>query len=409
MTAGSKRLPGFDDARILVVDDNIANTSLLDQVLSRAGLGSVVTCNDSREMTKLLLDGRPDMILLDLHMPHVDGFELLEVINRHAAGEFLPVLVITADTGREAVHRALQLGAHDFLTKPFDVTEVTLRVRNLLRTRWTYLELRRERSRLQDHLDVLEVNSVGIEDSWDVRRARIENVLTLGGPRTVFQPVVDLRDGQTIGYEALARFDDEPVRGPNHWFAEADEVGLGRELEIQAIQTALSYLPRLAPDQLLGINLSPATILSDWQGRLGSDVPWERVVVELTEHVVIEDYQAIHRALQSFRELGAMLSVDDTGAGFASLRHILDLAPDYVKLDISLCRGIDRDPARRALASALVAFTRETKSILIAEGVETPEERETLSELGVQYGQGYLLGRPAALPEVRTVPPSKIF
>jgi len=409
VTAGSKRLPGFDDARILVVDDNIANTSLLDQVLSRAGLGSVVTCNDSREMTKLLLDGRPDMILLDLHMPHVDGFELLEVINRHAAGEFLPVLVITADTGREAVHRALQLGAHDFLTKPFDVTEVTLRVRNLLRTRWTYLELRRERSRLQDHLDVLEVNSVGIEDSWDVRRARIENVLTLGGPRTVFQPVVDLRDGQTIGYEALARFDDEPVRGPNHWFAEADEVGLGRELEIQAIQTALSYLPRLAPDQLLGINLSPATILSDWQGRLGSDVPWERVVVELTEHVVIEDYQAIHRALQSFRELGAMLSVDDTGAGFASLRHILDLAPDYVKLDISLCRGIDRDPARRALASALVAFTRETKSILIAEGVETPEERETLSELGVQYGQGYLLGRPAALPEVRTVPPSKIF
>jgi EAL domain-containing protein (putative c-di-GMP-specific phosphodiesterase class I)/response regulator of citrate/malate metabolism len=401
MTAGLNRLPGFDDARILVVDDNIANTSLLDQVLSRAGLGSVVTCNDSREMTTLLLDGRPDMILLDLHMPHVNGFELLEVITRHAAGEFLPVLVITADTGREAVHRALQLGAHDFLTKPFDVTEVTLRVGNLLRTRWAYLELRRERSRLQDHLDILEVNSVGTEDSWDVRRARIENVLTLGGPRMVFQPVVDLRDDRTIGYEALARFDDEPIRGPNHWFTEADEVGLGRELEIQAIQTALSHLPRLAPDQLLGINLSPATILTDWQGRLGSDVPWERVVVELTEHVVIEDYQVIHRALQSLRELGAMLSVDDTGAGFASLRHILDLAPDYVKLDISLCRGIDRDPARRALASALVAFTRETNSVLVAEGIETPTERATLCDLGVQYGQGYLLGRPAPLPGLR--------
>ncbi len=400
MTAGLNRLPGFDDARILVVDDNIANTSLLDQVLTRAGLGSVAVCNDSREITTLLLDCRPDMILLDLHMPHVDGFELLKVINRHAAGEFLPVLVVTADTGREAVHRALQLGAHDFLTKPFDVTEVTLRVRNLLRTRWTYLELRRERSRLQDHLDVLDVNSVGTEDSWDVRRARIEKVMTLGGPRMLFQPVVDLRDGRTIGYEALARFDDEPIRGPNHWFAEAEEVGLGRELEVQAAQTALSHLPRLASDQLLGINLSPATILADWRAGLGSDVPWERVVVELTEHVVIEDYQAIQRALESFRELGAMLSVDDTGAGFASLRHILDLAPDYVKLDISLCRGIDRDPARRALASALVAFTLETNSVLVAEGVEEPEERATLKELGVNFAQGYLLGRPAPLPEV---------
>jgi len=401
LTAGSKRLPGFDEARILVVDDNIANTSLLDQVLTRAGLGSIAVCNDSREMTTLLLDGRPDMILLDLHMPHVDGFELLELITRHAAGEFLPVLVITADTGREAVHRALQLGAHDFLTKPFDVTEVTLRVGNLLRTRWAYLELRRERSRLQDHLDVLVVNSLGTEDSWDVRRARIENVLTLGGPRMVFQPVVDLRDGRTIGYEALARFDDEPIRGPDHWFAEAEEVALGRELEIRSVKTALSYLPRLAPDQLLGINLSPATILTEWRAGLGADVPWERVVVELTEHVVIEDYQSIQRALESFRKLGAGLSVDDTGAGFASLRHILDLAPDYVKLDISLCRGIDRDPARRALVSAMVAFTRETNCVLVAEGVETHEEQSTLSDLGVNLAQGYLLGRPAQLPGLR--------
>lgn len=409
MTKGMKRLPGFDDAQILVVDDNVANTSLLDQVLTRAGLGSVMTCNDSREMTTLLLDRRFDVILLDLHMPHVDGFELLEVINRHAAGEFLPVLVVTADTTRDAVHRALQLGAHDFLTKPFDVTEVTLRVRNLLRTRWAYLALRRERSRLQDHLDVLGLKPEGAEDPWEVRRDRIERVMTLGGPRMVFQPLVDLRDGRTLGYEALARFDDEPLRGPDRWFAEADGAGLGRELEVQAIKTALSHLPQLAPDQFLAVNLSPATVLTDWRAGLDSKVRWEQVVVELTEHVIVEDYQAIQRALQSFREVGARLSVDDTGAGFASLRHILDLAPDYVKLDISLCRGIDRDPARRALASALVAFTRETKSILIAEGVETPEERATLSELGVQYGQGYLLGRPAALPEVRTVPPSNIF
>jgi EAL domain-containing protein (putative c-di-GMP-specific phosphodiesterase class I)/DNA-binding NarL/FixJ family response regulator len=401
LTKGLNPLPGFDEAQILVVDDNTANTSLLDQVLTRAGLGSVVICNDPREMNMLLLDHRFDVILLDLHMPHVDGFELLEVISRHAAGEFLPVLVITADTTHEAVHRALQLGAHDFLTKPFDVTEVTLRVRNLLRTRLTYVELRRERSRLQDHLDVLDVTTEGTEEPWAIRRARIEKVMALGGPRMLFQPVVDLLDGRTVAYEALARFDNEPIRGPDRWFAEADGVGLGRDLEVQAVQTALSYLPRLAPDQLLGVNMSPATVLTDWRAGLGSEVPWERVVIELTEHVFIEDYQAIQRALHSFREQGVGLSVDDTGAGFASLRHILDLAPDYVKLDISLCRGIDRDPARRALAAALVAFTRETNSALIAEGIETPEELATLKDLGVPYGQGYLLGRPALLPELR--------
>lgn len=395
----SNQLPGFDDAQILVIDDNPTNTALLDQVLKRAGLGCVTTCNKPREVAALLVEHRPDVILLDLHMPDMDGFELLEVINRHAAGQFLPVLVITADTTREAAHRALTLGAHDFLTKPFDITEVTLRVRNLLRTRRAYSDLRRERSRLQDHLDVLDVEPEGVEDSWDERRSRIENMIALGGPRMVFQPVVDLQDGCVIGYEALSRFDDEPVRGPDQWFAEAHVVRLGRDLEVQAVHTALSHLTRLAPDQILNINLSPASVLTDWQAGLSADVPWERVVVELTEHAAIEDYEVIKRALHSLREQGVRLSVDDTGAGFSSLRHILHLAPEYVKLDISLCRGIDRDPARRALASALVSFTRETNCLLIAEGIETATERDVLRELGVNYGQGYLLGRPGSLPD----------
>lgn len=399
MTAVPDPSTGSDGARILVVDDSPTNTSLLEQVLRRARLGTVNTCNDPREMANLLADFRPDVVLLDLHMPHLDGFDLLEVIGLHAAGEFLPVLVVTADTTRGAVHRALEMGAHDFLTKPFDVTEVALRVRNLLRTRSVYLELRRERTRLQDHLDILDVQSPVEESSWDERRTRVEGVIERGGPRMVFQPVVDLGDGRTLGYEALARFDDEPRRSPDRWFAEADAVGLGREIEILAVRSALGYLESLAPDQFLGINMSPATVLTDWRAGLDSGVDWSNVIVELTEHVVIEDYQAIQRSLQKVRELGTGLSVDDTGAGFASLRHILDLAPDYVKLDISLCRGIDHDPARRALASALVSFTRDVGIVLIAEGIETEDERAALSALGVRYGQGYLLGRPAPLPE----------
>jgi EAL domain-containing protein (putative c-di-GMP-specific phosphodiesterase class I) len=370
-------------------------------ILSRAGLGSITTCNDSREVPTMLMEYPPDLILLDLHMPHLDGFALLEIINRHAAGQFLPVLVLTADTTRDAVHRALRLGAHDFLTKPFDVEEVTIRVRNLLRTRMAYLELRRHNSRLQDHLESLDLVSAATQDSWDVRRARIEGVLAAGGPRMVFQSVVDLRTERIVGYEALARFDYEPARGPDQWFIEADAVGLGVDLEVQAVRAALAHLPRLTPEEFLSINVSPATALADLQTQLGAHTSWDRVVLELTEHVLIEDYSSIQHALRSLRAAGARLSVDDTGAGFASLRHILNLVPDYVKLDISLCRGVDHDPARRALASALVTFTQDTNAVIIAEGIETPEERTTLLNLGVHHGQGYLLGRPGPLPQLR--------
>jgi EAL domain-containing protein (putative c-di-GMP-specific phosphodiesterase class I) len=332
-------------------------------------------------------------------MPYLDGFALLEIINRHAAGQFLPVLVLTADTTRDAVHRALGLGAHDFLTKPFDVEEVTIRVRNLLRTRMTYLELRRHNSRLQDHLESLDLVTAVTQDSWDVRRARTEEVLATGGPRMVFQSVVDLRNERIVGYEALSRFDNEPARGPDQWFIEADGVGLGVDLEVQAIRAALTHLPLLTTDEFLAINVSPATALADLQTKIGAHTPWDRVVLELTEHVPIEDYSSIQHALESLRAAGARLSVDDTGAGFASLRHILNLVPDYVKLDISLCRGVDHDPARRALASALVTFAQDTNAVIVAEGIETSEERNALLNLGVYHGQGYLLGRPGPLPQ----------
>jgi len=399
MTEATGPLTSFDGAQILVVDDNVANTSLLEQVLRLSNPGLVRTCNDSREIPSLLAQYRFDLVLLDLHMPHVDGFEALEMIGRHAAGEFLPVIVVTADTTRDAVHRALRLGAHDFLTKPFDIMEVSLRVGNLLRTRSAYWELRRERSRLRDHLDVLLDGTREAEDAWETRRDRIEKVIANGGPRMVFQPVVDLRDGRTLGYEALARFDDESMRGPDRWFAEADSVGLGRELEVQAVRNALASLPLMKDGELMGVNLSPATLVTAWSDDLGSEIPWGQMVIELTEHVAIEDYLAIQRALHSLRERGARVTVDDTGAGFSSLRHILNLDPDFVKLDISLCQGIDHDPARRALAAALVAFTNETKSVLVAEGIETTGELATLRSLDVQYGQGYLLGRPGPLPD----------
>lgn len=388
-----------DDSRLLIVDDNKANTSLLEQILRRAGYTSVIVCNDSREVPLLLETETPDLVLLDLHMPHMDGFTILELLRYHADGRFLPIIVLTADTARASAIRALELGAHDLVSKPFDITEIQLRVRNLLRTRQAYQELRRHNSQLRDYVDVLEMDADTQLDPWSERRERIESMLERGDPRMVFQPVVDLVDDKHVGYEALARFDGAPMRSPDRWFLEALTVGLGPDLETRALCNALVHLPDLETPQFLAVNLSPGAILSEPYRRVSFDVAWDRVVIELTEHTNIDDYSSVLRALQPWRDLGARLSVDDAGAGFASLRHILQLSPDFIKLDISICRGVDIDPARSALASALVAFAGNTGSLLIAEGIETPEERRALMELGVRFGQGYLLGRPGELPE----------
>lgn len=151
------------------------------------------------------------------------------------------------------------------------------------------------------------------------------------------------------------------------------------------------------------MNLSAEAVLAPGTLELLTAVAPERIVVELTEHSEVTDYAALTRRLAALREAGVRLAVDDTGAGFASLRHILQLHPDLIKLDLALTRDVDTDPARRALAAALVTFGDEIGASVVAEGVETSGELTVLRDLRVDAAQGYYLGRPQPLPldEVR--------
>jgi EAL domain-containing protein (putative c-di-GMP-specific phosphodiesterase class I) len=220
---------------------------------------------------------------------------------------------------------------------------------------------------------------------------------------THFQPIVDLRSGNAVGSEALARFAQPPVRPPDVWFAEAASVGLGIELELTALDMALEQLHRLPADLYLSLNASAETIVSEQFRAILADVPAERIVLELTEHTPIDDYLRFDRSIRDLRSRGVRLAVDDAGAGFSSFRHILDLHPDVIKLDIGLTRGIDRDPARQALGRALLAFGLETyNTTIVAEGIETEGELDTLRSLGCPIGQGFFLGRPSRLPALRS-------
>ena len=213
----------------------------------------------------------------------------------------------------------------------------------------------------------------------------------------VFQPIFNLTQGTIVGMEALARFESEPYQSPDIWFAAAQTVGLGHDLELAAVSAALGRLDDVPSGTFLTVNLSPEVATAPEFVQMIDALSGERIVIEVTEHAPIADYQELLQAMDDLRSVGVRLAIDDAGAGYASLRHILRLSPDFIKLDIGLTQGIDTDTARRALAKALIAFASETGAVIVAEGIEKREELDALLALGVVYGQGYYLARPGPL------------
>ncbi len=226
------------------------------------------------------------------------------------------------------------------------------------------------------------------------RRERVSGVLATRAITMLFQPLYRVADRELTGFEALARFPTDPERPVEAWFDDAAQVGLGHALEFLAIEKALELLPRIDPALKLTVNLSPSAVMSEQFAAVFAGAPLGRIVVELTEHAVVESYTALRSALASFRARGLRLAIDDVGAGHATFRHVLDLAPEMIKLDRSLILGIDADSARRALAEALTSYGRRIGCEVVAEGVETAAEFAVLEEIGVTRVQGFLTGRP---------------
>jgi PAS domain S-box-containing protein len=232
-------------------------------------------------------------------------------------------------------------------------------------------------------------------------RERIEQVLREKTFLTAFQPIHELATGAVIGVEALARFVDDDGGSPEHWFSEAATVGLAADLEFAALESALTAATGLPSHLYVALNLSPETCLDPrLPGFLTrSGIAPNRLVLELTENLAVAAYAPLVGALAPLRGQGLRIAVDDAGAGFASMRHILHLHPDIIKLDRSLIAGIDQDPGQRALGAAMVEFAQQIQAHLVAEGIESEAELAAVTRLGMYSGQGYVLGRPSAEPQ----------
>ncbi len=227
-------------------------------------------------------------------------------------------------------------------------------------------------------------------------RTRIEQTIRYKAFRPVFQPIVEIQTGAHVGYEALTRFTDN--RGPDLVFAEARLAGLEAELELATLAVAIAAAAALPRTAWLSLNVSPALAVEG--RRLGrvlrvADRP---IVLEITEHLPVEDYDALRAAIARIRPK-VRIAVDDAGAGVANLSHIAELRPSFVKLDVSLIRGIEADRTRQALIIGLLRFAAESGATAIAEGLETQEELAMLRELGLRLAQGFVLARPAPVEE----------
>lgn len=228
---------------------------------------------------------------------------------------------------------------------------------------------------------------------------RIRQVLQdRDGIRAVYQPIVELATGEVVGVEALSRFPDSQLRPPDLWFADAARIGMAGQLEQTAVVHALGGLRHLPDDRYLSLNLSPGAITTGGLRPLLGRVPLHRIVIEITEHAAVDDYDQVGALLRPFRDGGVRLAIDDVGAGFASLRHVLRMGPDIIKLDRSLVSQITTDPAQHAIATAFAQLATRLGATLVAEGIEDAQTLHALTEAGITHGQGWLFDRPGPLP-----------
>ncbi|MDP9325059.1 MAG: EAL domain-containing protein, partial [Candidatus Dormibacteraeota bacterium] len=226
-------------------------------------------------------------------------------------------------------------------------------------------------------------------------RTAIREVIERQTFHPVFQPIVELASGEVVGYEALTRFDGG--QPPELAFADARAAGMGTELELATLGSALAASHKLPAGPWLAVNVSPALVAQPDTLRRCIANANRLVVLEVTEHEQITDYPTLRDAV---RALGAevRLAVDDAGAGIANFAHIIELDADLVKLDISLVRGVNSNPARQALVLAMRHFAQTAGCRLAAEGIETEAEAQTLAKFGVEFGQGHWFGHPEPAP-----------
>jgi len=386
MTQGHEDPASEDDPiSVMIADDEDAIRATLRSLLSDdPGIVVVGEASDAQAAIEIATTRHPEIALLDVRMPRGGGPRAASEITRRSPDTRVIALSALEDAG--TILEMLDAGAIAYISKGDDTETIVAAIH-----------------RLAEETDTHAMGPAipALERDWLARSRRrteqIRAIIEAGGPKVVYQPIFDLPTGEYVGAEALSRFDAAPARSPERWFEEADKAGLLLEMELCVIRSALADLERLPAETFLGINVSPLTCCSpELAAAIVRSMP-ARIVLEITEHTPVGDYDQLSRCLEPLRDRGVRVAIDDTGAGFSSLSHVLALRPELIKLDIDMSRSIHTDAARQALVAALTDFASHIGADVIAEGIESSEQLFALREAGVRCGQGFLLGRAQPL------------
>jgi EAL domain-containing protein (putative c-di-GMP-specific phosphodiesterase class I)/DNA-binding NarL/FixJ family response regulator len=376
--------------RVMVADDEDAIRAALSSLLAADPRIVVIgEASDAQAAIEIATERRPNIALLDVRMPRGGGPRAAQEITTRSPDTRVIALSALEDAG--SILEMLDAGASAYVGKDEDAAQIVSTIHRLMAEPPASLETSRERA-----FDEL-LGGRGWLDRKRQRAEQITRIIRAGGPRIVYQPLFTLGEGRCVGAEALSRFDALPTRSPQRWFEEAERCGLLVDLELAAVEAALDGLDGLPAGAFLSVNVSPVTCCAGELAETIARVDPERIVLEITEHAQVADYAQLDRCLAALRSRGVRVAVDDTGAGFASLSHVLAVAPELIKLDIQMCRDIEHDEARRALVHALADFAAHIGADVVAEGIESSDQLLALREAGVRLGQGFFLGPPRPL------------
>jgi EAL domain-containing protein (putative c-di-GMP-specific phosphodiesterase class I) len=370
---------------VLVVDDETEVRQVMVRMLSNAGY-VVCTASDGVEALAIIEREAIDLIVTDIGMPKADGMTVLRSVRDRSLE--LPVLLVTGAPTTESAIRAVRDRATEYLTKPLDNETFMDAVRRALRMNRLAM-LRREALELGHGQSRAMAEQRSLQERFD--RA-------LSALYMVYQPIVSWSRKRAFGYEALVRSSEKSLPHPGAIFEAAEQ--LERTTELGSRIRAKCGLPLGAaePDVQLFVNLHSRDLLDDALYETTAPLTEfsKRTVLELTERAAIDGIADIADRIAHLRRLGFRIAVDDIGAGYSGLNSFATVQPDFVKLDITLVRGLDSDPVRRRLVRLLAELCSDLGIFVVAEGVETAGERDALIDLGIDLLQGYLFARPAA-------------
>jgi len=371
--------------RVLVVDDNGALRELFASILGEAGWHVDVAASGD-EALRALRNARYEVVLSDIDMPGMNGLQLLRAVR--GSDLDLPVLLVTGNPQVESAVQALEQGALRYLLKPVATEALTEAVAKAARLH-RVAKLKRQ---MLSHLgsdERLLADHAGLQTAFDS---------ALGSVRLDYQPIVRADTGATYGYEALVRTAEPRLPHPEALFDAAERLDRVHELG-RLIRKSTAELLDGGTVAIAFVNVHPHELSDD--ALLIPDAPLSRharsVVLEITERHSIEGVPGLPARIKALREMGYRLAIDDLGAGYAGLTTFAALEPDVVKLDMALVRGCDHEPVKQQLIRSMTSLCNELGALVVAEGIETEAERETVVALGCDLLQGFLLGRPAPL------------